>query len=96
MLIYRVTGELPYTTFCTCPDCEGHEEYRKVNKLIEAISARAAMLIAAQGSDMEEAITVDCDDEDDWEGLAECLTVVEAPQDQAMAALGMPNLFELE
>lgn len=96
MLIYRVTGELPYTTFCTCPDCEGHEKYRKVNELIEATSARVAMLIAARGSDMEDVVTVGCDDEDDWAELTECLTAVEAPQDQAMAVLGMPTLFEME
>lgn len=96
MNIYRVTGELPYTTFCTCPDCEGHTKWKKINELIEATDARVAMLIAARGSDMEGVVTVGGDDEDDWEELAECLTAVEAPQDQAMAALGIRTLFDLE
>lgn len=96
MSIYRVTGELPYTTFCTCPDCEGHTGLQKINGLIEAKNAKTAMLITARGSDMEGVVAVGSDDEDDWAELAACLTAVEAPQDQIMAALGMPTLFDLE
>ena len=97
MLVYRVAGELPYTKYCVCPDCDGHTGRKKVDELIEATSAKAAMLLAAVGSDLEFGFSaVDEADIDDLEELAEALTVTEAPPDLAMAALGMPTLFDTE
>lgn len=88
MSIYRVTGELDYTTYCDCPYCEGHTKRKKIAELVEATSAKAAMIHVAIGSDVS--------DVNDWEDLDDYLTAVEAPPDQAMTALRMPTLFDLE
>lgn len=97
MSYYRVTGKLPYTTYCPCEHCEGHTKDKQIDNLIEASSARMAMLVAARGSDLEGIATIGgYDDEDDWEELAEILTVVEAPPALVMQALGIPTLFDME
>lgn len=70
MQIYRVYGELAYTVHhCECPDCMGHRQSHRIDKIIESTSPEAALL---------HALPYDYDEDD----YAKYLTVEEAAADR--------------